>query len=192
MKYIRIILPVILGIVAGYELTLQVFSEVIPVLVGTQGLVYPVVLYSTLVFTILFFTIIFQVIITKKISKPLFCCLMLTYIIILFTVLFCRRSYESFLIINPLTGFLDAASNWEMFMQSILNIFMFFPMGFFLKEKNILITITVSVIISLMVETAQYMFKLGYFDTFDCFLYIGGICLGRFIFRKIPIEFYKL
>lgn len=192
LKCIKIILPVILGIAAGYELTSQFFSELIPVLIGTQGFIYPLVLYSTLTFTILFFTIIFQVIIAKKISKPFFCCLMLTYFIIWFAALFYRCYYESYFIVNPLISFLDSVSNWEMFMQSILNVFLFFPLGYFVRGKNILTTIIFSVVISLMVEAAQYIFKLGFFDTFDCLLYTAGICLGRLVFRKIPLIFNKL
>lgn len=138
LKYIKIFLPIILGISAGYWLTLQVFSELIPVLIGTQGFVYPLVLYSTLIFTILLFTIIFQILIVKKISQPLLGCLMVTYFIILLAALFFRHSYESFFIVNPLVSFLDAISNWEMLLQSVLNIFIFIPMGYFFKDKNLL------------------------------------------------------
>ncbi len=49
MKYIKSALPFILGIPAGYILTLKVFSEIIPVLFGTMGIVYSLVLYSTLI-----------------------------------------------------------------------------------------------------------------------------------------------
>lgn len=185
LKYFKIFLPIILGIIAGYGLTLQVFSELIPVLIGTQGFVYPLVLYSTLVFTILLFTIIFQILIAKKISQPLWGCLIFTYFIILIASLFFRRSYESFFILNPLVGFLDTISNWEMLLQSVLNIFIFIPMGYFFKDKNIWVTISISAAISLMVEIIQYVFKLGFFDTFDCLLYITGVCLGRYTFKKI-------
>ena len=75
MKYIKSALPFILGIPAGYILTLKVFSEIIPVLFGTMGIVYPLVLYSTLFFTILFFIVILQRMINGKISRLLFMCI---------------------------------------------------------------------------------------------------------------------
>ena len=187
LKHFKTIFPIILGIIAGYGLTLQVFSELIPVLIGTQGFVYPLVLYSTLVFTILLFTIIFQILIAKKISQPLLVFLMLTYFIILLASLFFRHSYESFFIVNPLVGFLDTISNLEMLLQSVLNIFIFIPMGYFFKDKNILVTISISAAISFMVEMIQYVFKLGFFDTFDCILYITGVCFGRYTFKKIML-----
>lgn len=119
MKYIKSALPFILGVPAGYILTLKVFSEIIPVLFGTMGIVYPLVLYSTLFFTILFFIVILQRILNGKISRLLFICLVLTYFIILLASLFGRHAYESFLVFDPLTGFSDALSDREMLLQSV-------------------------------------------------------------------------
>lgn len=192
MKYIKTSLPFILGIPVGYILTLQIFSEIIPVLFGTQGIVYPLVLYSTLVFTILFFVVILQRIINGKISRLLFGCLMLAYLIILLASLFGRHAYESFLVLNPLTGFSDALSDREMLLQSVLNILIFIPAGYFFKGSSIPVTISVGAVVSLILEATQYIFKLGFFDTFDCLLYIAGICIGRYIFRKIPLDSQKL
>ena len=192
MKYIKAALPFILGIPAGYILTLQIFSEIIPVLFGTRGIVYPLVLYSTLVFTILFFVVILQRIINGKISRLLFGCLMLAYLIILLASLFGRHAYENFLVLDPLIGFSDALSDREMLLQSVLNILIFIPSGYFFKGSSIPVTISVGAGVSLILEAAQYIFKLGFFDTFDCLLYIAGICIGRYIFRKIPLESQKL
>ena len=176
----------------GYILTLQIFSEIIPVLFGTQGIVYPLVLYSTLVFTILFFVVILQRIINGKISRMLFGCLMLTYLIILLASLFGRHAYESFLVLDPLTGFSDALSDREMLLQSVLNILIFIPAGYFFKSSSIPVTLSAGAGVSLILEATQYIFKLGFFDTFDCLLYIVGICIGRYIFRKIPLDSQKL
>ncbi len=192
MKYIKTALPFILGIPVGYILTLQIFSEIIPVLFGTQGIVYPLVLYSTLVFTILFFVVILQRIINGKISRMLFGCLMLTYLIILLASLFGRHAYESFLVLDPLTGFSDALSDREMLLQSVLNILIFIPAGYFFKSSSIPVTLSAGAGVSLILEATQYIFKLGFFDTFDCLLYIVGICIGRYIFRKIPLDSQKL
>lgn len=192
MKYIKTALPFILGIPVGYILTLQIFSEIIPVLFGTQGIVYPLVLYSTLVFTILFFVVILQRIINGKISRLLFGCLMLAYLIILLASLFGRHAYESFLVLDPLTGFSDALSDREMLLQSVLNILIFIPAGYFFKSSSIPVTLSVGAGVSLILEATQYIFKLGFFDTFDCLLYIVGICIGRYIFRKIPLDSQKL
>ena len=178
----------VLGIIVGYELTLHLFSEMIPVLVGTQGFVYPLVLYSVLLVTILFFTIVFQRIIVKKVSRPLIYCLMAIYFVILLSVLFCRHSYESFFIINPLEGLCDAISSKEMLLQSILNLLMFMPLGYLFKGTSIRSTVVCSIIISLIIEIIQYVFKLGFFDTFDCLLYISGICIGRVVVRKFVKE----
>ena len=182
---IKKISPYILGIIIGYELTLHLFSEMIPVLIGTQGPVYPLVLYSTLAVSILFFVMVFQLILVKQVSRPLIYCFLAIYFVVLAALLFCRYSYESFVVINPIVGLLDAISSREMLLQSILNILIFVPIGYFFKERNIGVTIISSLIISLIIETIQYIFRLGFFDTFDCLLYIGGICLGRAIVKMV-------
>lgn len=188
---IKMVLPIILGIIVGYVLTLCVFSELIPVLIGTQGIVYPLVLYSTLAFSVLFFILVFQVILTKKISKLLFYCWLLPYFIILVCVLFCRHSYESFYIINPFIGLIEMVSDWEMLLQSILNILIFVPIGYFLRERGARTTLVLGGVLALIIETIQYVFKLGFFDTFDCLLYIIGICLGKHYFQKITCWYMK-
>lgn len=181
IKHIKNSLPIILGAIVGYVLTLCVFSELIPILIGTQGFVYPLVLYSTLAFSILFFILVFQAILTKKISKRALYCWMLPYFIILVCVLFCRHSYESFFIINPFTGLIEMVSDWEMLLQSVMNILIFVPIGYFLRGKGIRKTLIISVILALIIEMIQYVFELGFFDTFDCLLYVVGICLGKYI-----------
>ena len=184
-KHLKNSLPIILGVIVGYVLTLCVFSELIPILIGTQGLVYPLVLYSTLSSSILSFILFFQIVIAKKISKLIFYCWMLPYFIILVCVLFCRHSYESFFIINPFIGLMEMASDWEMLLQSVLNILMFIPIGYFLREKRTRTALIISVILALIIEMIQYVFKLGFFDTFDCLLYIVGICLGKYMALRI-------
>ena len=55
MKYIKSALPFILGVPAGYILTLKVFSEIIPVLFGTMGIVYPLgTVFDTVFYDIVF------------------------------------------------------------------------------------------------------------------------------------------
>ena len=190
-KHIKNSSPIILGAIVGYVLTLCVFSELIPILIGTQGIVYPLVLYSILAFSILFFILVFQAVLTREISKPLFYYWMLPYFIILVCVLFCRHSYESFFIINPFIGLMEMVSDWEMLLQSILNMLMFMPIGYFLREKGTGPTLIVSVILALTIEMVQYVLELGFFDTFDCLLYVVGICLGKCIFQKITCRCMK-
>ena len=189
--FVKMMVSIIVGIIVGYVLTLCVFSELIPVLIGSQGIVYPLVLYSTLAFSVLFFILVFQVVLTKKISKVIFYCWLIPYFIILVCVLFCRHSYESFFIINPFIGLIEMVSDWEMLLQSILNILIFVPIGYFLRGKGIRTTLIISVVLALIVESIQYVFKLGFFDTFDCLLYIVGIYLGKYMADAFKIFSYE-
>ncbi|HHW94750.1 MAG TPA: hypothetical protein GX736_02330 [Mogibacterium sp.] len=182
------ILCILLSTISGYILTLEVFSEVIPVYIGTTGFVYPLVLYMTLFATIILFYIIFQILFNKHLSKSMVICLFIMYFILLTAILFFRHTFERYLIINPFVGVLDVISDSEMLKQSLLNIIIFVPMGYLFRNKKMKETFITALLLSLGIETIQYFFKLGFFDTFDCILYILGILLGRYIFKKIDIE----
>lgn len=189
VKNIKKILPIILGIIVGYILTLYVFSELIPILIGSQGIVYLMVLYSTLAFSMLFFMLVFQALLTKKISKVILYLWMFPYFIIFVCVLFCRHSYESFFVMNPAVGLVGMVSDWEMLLQCLLNALIFIPIGYFFRKRGTRTTLVLSSVLALLIETIQYVFKLGFFDTFDCLLYILGICLGKNVFQKISSRY---
>ena len=187
-SFLTLLISVALGVVSGYGLMLMVFSEIIPVVIGTEGIVYPIVLYSSLVFLVLLFSIIFQIILSRRITNQLIKFMMLSYYVILISVLFFRRSYESFIIINPFIGLADMFNSPEMMMQSIFNILLLLPMGFSFRNKGLNTILIFSLAISLGIECIQYIFRLGFFDTFDSILYIIGILTGRALFRRIDIN----
>ena len=187
-NFLTLLISIALGVVSGYGLMLMVFSEIIPVVIGTEGIVYPIVLYSSLVFLILLFSTIFQMIISRRITDNLITFMMLSYYVILLSVLFFRRSYESCIIINPFIGLADMFNSLEMMMQSIFNILLFLPMGFSFRNKSLNTTLRYSLAISIGIECIQYVFKLGFCDAFDSILYIIGILVGRALFRRIDIN----
>lgn len=120
--------------------------------------------------------------VNRKVNKQLFYIICVTYFAVLFAVLFLRYSIEKVFVFNPLTGLADAFSDRSMALQSIINLVMFIPMGYFvrkLKYRNLLIF---SIVLSLAIELIQVATMRGFFDVFDIILYFIGINIGYFIF----------
>ena len=110
-----------------------------------------------------------------------------TYFAILFVALFLRSSIERVFIFNPLTGLIDTFSNWEMAIQSIMNLAGFIPMGYFVRKLKYSNLFIFSIVISLAIELIQVATMRGFFDVFDILLYFIGIHIGYFIFKKWQI-----
>ena len=70
----------------------------------------------------------------------------------------------------------------------VANIFMYFPLGFFAKKflkiklKNI---ISLFILYILVIETMQFLLKVGYFDINDILLNLIGFISGLFVFSLI-------
>ena len=188
-KIIIKILPFVLGGLIGFILAEKVFSEIIPIYINVFSPVYPITVYGTLVASIIFFILIFQLIINKKVSKLLFIILFVFYFAFLLVALFCRSSFESFIILNPLTGLMDMFSEKEMLFQCFANFAIFIPAGYLVRKQSVPTTLGVSLIAAVCIEIIQYIFKLGFFDTFDILLYVLGVFVGRVIFKIVKIEF---
>lgn len=73
---------------------------------------------------------IIYLLLEKRVSRWMLVLLSVTYFIALFIILFCRHRVGRIAILDPLVG-LSQLGDWEMLMQSLLNLLMFLPMGFF-------------------------------------------------------------
>ena len=99
-------------------------------------------------------------------------------------ILFCRHRVGRIAILDPLVV-LSQLGNWEMLMQSLLNLLMFLPMGFFFRNRKPWQVPLGALGISLFIEGMQYLTMRGMFDTLDILLYIPGISLGALLFRLL-------
>lgn len=120
----------------------------------------------------------------KRVSRWMLVLLSVTYFIALFIILFCRHRVGRIAILDPLVG-LSQLGNWEMLMQSLLNLLMFLPMGFFFRNRKPWQVLLGALGISLFIEGMQYLTMRGMFDTLDILLYIPGISLGALLFRLL-------
>lgn len=177
----------LLGTVIGYLLYYFVIMETVPLLVGSSGIKYIAVSIISLVIIIAGCIAVLSLIINKKINKLLFIVLCVAYFAVLFVALFIRFSGERVFIFNPLTSLIDTFSSREMALQSIINIAMFIPMGYFVRKLKYSKLFVFSILIPLAVELVQAATMRGFFDTFDILLYFIGINIGYIIFKKWQI-----
>lgn len=172
------------GAIIGYLLYYFVIMEAIPLFVESSGIKYAAISILALVISIAGCVAALGLIINKKINKQLFFILCAAYFAVLFAVLFLRFSMERVFIFNPLTGLIDTFSNREMTLQSIMNVAIFIPMGYFMRKLTYSRFFIFSIVIPLAIELIQVAAKRGFFDVFDILLYFIGINIGYFIFKK--------
>ncbi len=177
----------LLGAVIGYLLYYSVLMETIPLLVESSGVKYIAISILALVISVAGCIAVLSLIINRKINKQLFFIICVTYYAVLFAALFLRSSIERVFIFNPMTGLIDTFSNWEMALQSIINLALFIPMGYFVRKLKYSKLFIFSIGIPLAIELIQVATKRGFFDVFDILLYFIGINKGYFIFKKWPL-----
>lgn len=175
------------GVIIGYLLYYFVIMEAVPLFVGSSGIKYFAVSIMALVISVAGCIAVLSWIINKKINKLLFIIICVAYFAVLFVVLFIRFSGERVFIFNPLTSLIDTFSSLEMALQSIINLAMFIPMGYFVRKLKYSKLLIFSVVIPLAIELIQGATMRGIFDTFDIILYFIGINIGYYIFKKWPI-----
>lgn len=107
------------------------------------------------------------------------------YFVLLISLSLSRPSfYPQSQNINLKLGYYNDISKYVL----VANIFMYFPLGFFAKKflkiklKNI---ISLFILYILVIETMQFLLKVGYFDINDILLNLIGFISGLFVFSLI-------
>lgn len=133
-KITKQLISLLAGGIIGYLLYYHFFMEVL-VLFFTSGFLYMAVSALFLLLSIVGCAAIIYLLLEKRVSRWMLVLLSVTYFIALFIILFCRHRVGRIAILNPLVG-LSQLGNWEMLMQSLLNLLMFLPMGFFFRNRK--------------------------------------------------------
>lgn len=187
MKKFKITLfSVLLGAILGYLLYYYFFIEVLA-LFFTDGFFYLAISVTFLIMSIAGCSTIIYILFQKRISKWMLILFKVTYIVAMLIILFGREEIGHIAVLNPIIG-LSEMNNLEMLVESALNLAIFIPVGFFLKDMKKITAIILAFLLSIGIETIQYVTMRGIFDTLDIILYVFGIIIGTFIFRKIDIK----
>ena len=116
---------------------------------------------------------------------------------VIYATLF-RTPEVSELVLMPFYSFIEAQQQPEMYRSMLLNVFLFLPMGisltFVLDKKvrhNIICTIIMAMVLSAIIEIAQYIFCLGRCETDDVIMNTLGAAAGSISFRIVKWEARK-
>ena len=131
----------------------------------------------------------------------MFCGVMFLYALILFFLLFKKKSVGSFQTINliPFRTIIDYLFNEDVIVRSFAfsnimgNIAIFIPLGIYIplliNKKSIFTNSAIVALISLCVEIVQYILAIGTADVDDIILNTIGGLLGILIFKLVYLIF---
>jgi len=141
------------------------------------------------------------IIVIPKWLNNIFLCLFAA--VILYKTLFRAVGDSREIILQPFYSFEMAKIEPEIYRAMIMNVFLFTPLGLFLpyvfNKKNIVLSVLSAMVLSICIETIQYIFILGMAEMDDVIFNTLGATLGSLsylIFRmknnvKCFIGFHK-
>ena len=95
-----------------------------------------------------------------------------------------RTSYGG-MILRPFFSFyLAREENREYYREMLMNVFLFFPLGLTLpfglsaRKHPVLISLGIGILLSVCIETLQYVFSLGWAETDDVIMNALGVLIG--------------
>jgi hypothetical protein len=178
---------ILIGLVTGYLIYYYIFMELV-VLFVSRGFAYYFVSILCLIGSIVGSIVLLNLIFYRKINKPLFYIITITYFCVLFSVLFLRRYTEQIYIFNPLISLKDILTSRLMLFQSFMNFIVFIPIGYFVRKLSYKKVLLFSILFSILIEFCQVLTRRGFFDTLDIILYVLAITLGYFISKKLKLD----
>ncbi|NLU24494.1 MAG: VanZ family protein [Clostridiales bacterium] len=183
---VKVICSFIFGAILGYLLYYYVMMDVLSVFFG-GGAFYVIVSLLCLLLCVGGCSAVFYLLLTGRIKKWMLWLLFAAYFCAAVIALFGRRSMGRVFIWNPLTGIRDL-HNLEMQLQSLLNLLLFIPVGYFFRNSGIKQSLLAGFLLAVSVELLQVAVMRGMFDTFDIILYVIGFFLGVLLFKKWKIK----
>ena len=102
-------------------------------------------------------------------------------------LLFFRVYHDNNINLNILELFNFETTNLS---QTILNLILLIPIGYWLKHLKISSVLLLSLLLITSIELLQFVSHRGIFDVVDILIDILGIMIGYIIFRKMNIKFH--
>lgn len=126
----------------------------------------------------------FKVRINKLNGTAIYCSLFVGYSIWVFSLAVLSRSsgVTHKLNLQPFSSWVEAASNYYMLYEIVLNVAMFVPVGFLLfrMKYNFIKTQVISIIIASIIEIAQFVMRKGLCEIDDLISAFIGASVGYF------------
>lgn len=184
---IKVILGIIFGIVFGYIFYYNVLMEIIDSFAAWETPIYMLISITALIASVCAFIMLFFLISGTKISRKAFKYISAAYFLLLIMVFFARHTLEREFSFDLIGSLNDIVSDREMLVQTILNLIVLVPLGYYFKKLKFIKAFVFFAGTAILIELLQYVFARGVFDLFDIICYLIGMTVGYFIFQKIEI-----
>lgn len=116
--------------------------------------------------------------------------LIIYFFIIIYITLLSRKAYIQEIDLIPFHSFIKAQLQPEIYRSMFMNFILFSPIGIFMSfcfkrrsDKNIYITLIFAILFSILIETLQYILKLGYCEIDDVIINSLGALWGSLSYR---------
>ena len=109
------------------------------------------------------------------------------YFLVMILLLFFRVYHDNNINLNILELFNFATTNLS---QTILNLILFIPIGYWLKHLKISSVLLLSLLLITSIELLQFVSHRGIFDVVDILINTIGIIIGYIIFKTVHIKLH--
>ena len=109
------------------------------------------------------------------------------YFLVMILLLFFRVYHDNNINLNILELFNFETTNLS---QTILNLILFIPIGYWLKHLKISSVLLISLLLITSIELLQFVSHRGIFDVVDILINTIGIMIGYIIFKTVHIKLH--
>ena len=113
--------------------------------------------------------------------------LWIIYFLVMILLLFFRVYHDNNINLNILELFNFETTNLS---QTILNLILFIPIGYWLKHLKISSVLLLSLLLITSIELLQFVSHRGIFDVVDILINTIGIMIGYIIFKTVHIKLH--
>ena len=184
-RILHIILTCIISFLVFYYVTSNFLDSHFQGLYVIEPLLYLLILFGQ---TLIFYSSSYLLLNpSHRIPTSILRLLWLTYFLVMILLLFFRVYHDNNINLNLLELFNFETTNLS---QTILNLILFIPIGYWLKHLKISSVLLISLLLITSIELLQFVSHRGVFDVVDILINTIGIIIGYIIFKIVHIKLH--
>ena len=184
-RILHIILTCIISFLVFYYVTSNFLDSHFQGLYAIQAPLYLLILFGQ---TLIFYgSSYFLLNPSHRIPAFILRLLWIIYFLVMILLLFFRVYHDNNINLNLLELFNFETTNLS---QTILNLILFIPIGYWLKHLKISSILLISLLLITSIELLQFVSHRGIFDVVDILINTIGIMIGYIIFKTVHIKLH--
>ena len=184
-QILHIILTCIISFLVFYYVTSNFLDSHFQGLYVIEPLLYLLILFGQ---TLIFYGSSYLLLnLSHRIPIFVLRLLWVIYFLVMILLLFFRVYHDNNINLNLLELFNFETTNLS---QTILNLILFIPIGYWLKHLKISSVLLLSLLLITSIELLQFVSHRGIFDVVDILINTIGIMIGYIIFKTVHIKLH--